>query len=231
MAGTGFPLSRFQEEPVLGILRGVSRDSLSGVLEAAIGGGLRFLEITLNTSGALSLIEHGNRSFEKSLCLGAGTVLSVDAARRAFSAGARFLVAPTWNPDVARYCRDQSIAYFPGALTPTEIERAWAGSATMIKVFPASQVGPKYFQLVKGPFPDIPLMAVGGIQAANLSDYFSSGASAVAFGGSIFTRARMQNRDYDGIRHEVEEFLLAVRKFYTKIREKRPESQGGPIPG
>jgi 2-dehydro-3-deoxyphosphogluconate aldolase/(4S)-4-hydroxy-2-oxoglutarate aldolase len=212
-----FNLSRFEEEPVMGIIRGLTEESLSGVMEAAIAGGLRFLEITLNTPNAPRLLELANRDYSGSLCVGAGTVLSIQDADEAVSAGARFLVSPTVKPEVAEYCRKKNLAYFPGAFSPTEIETAWNNGAAMVKVFPASQLGPGYFKEMKGPFQNIKLMAVGGVRRENVPQYLSAGADALALGGSIFSPERMQNRQFAQIRADIEDFLLAVRGFYTKI--------------
>lgn len=212
-----FTLSRFEEEPVLGIIRGIKEESISGVMEAAISAGLRFIEITLNTPNAPRLIEKTCRDYSGALCVGAGTVLTTGDAETAVSAGARFLVSPTVKGDVAAFCRKRELAYFPGAFTPTEIETAWNNGATMVKVFPASQLGPAYFKEVKGPFQGIRLMAVGGINRENVPQYLSAGASALALGGSIFSPERMNNRQYSLIRKDIEEFMLAVRGFYSKI--------------
>lgn len=212
-----FTLSRFEEEPVLGIIRGIKEEAISGVMEAAISAGLRFIEITLNTPNAPRLIEKTCRDYSGALCVGAGTVLTTGDAETAVSAGARFLVSPTVKGDVAAFCRKRELAYFPGAFTPTEIETAWNNGATMVKVFPASQLGPAYFKEVKGPFQGIRLMAVGGINRENVPQYLSAGASALALGGSIFSPERMNNRQYSLIRKDIEEFMLAVRGFYSKI--------------
>ena len=200
----------------MGILRGVDEASLAGVLEAAYLGGLRFLEITLNTPGAFSLIKKAVEQFPE-FCIGAGTVLSADATKNAVDAGAKFIVAPDLNDNVAEYCVKNNLAYFPGALTPTEIAKAWNSGATMVKVFPASQMGPSYFEVLKGPFEQIKLMAVGGVGPQNISDYFSAGASAVALGGSIFSLSRMANREYNLIQKNIEEFMFAVNKNYSNI--------------
>ena len=212
-----FNLSFFEEEPVLGIIRGITDESLAGVMEAAIAAGLRFVEITLNTPNAPRLIEKASRDYSASLCVGAGTVLSTTDAKVAMNSGARFLVSPTVKSDVAAFCRKQQLAYFPGALTPTEIETAWNSGAAMVKVFPASQLGPAYFKEIKGPFQDIRLMAVGGVTRESAAQYLAAGASALGLGGSIFSPERMKNRQFNLIREDIEGFLLAVRSFYTKI--------------
>lgn len=215
--GPGFELARFEEEPVLGIIRGIAAESLTGVMDAAIAAGLRFVEITLNTFGAPCLIEKTRKDYGAALCVGAGTVLSVKDALTAMNAGAAFLVSPTLKEDVAAFCRERKLAYFPGAFSPSEIERAWEAGAAMVKVFPASPLGPGYFREIKGPFQDIRLMAVGGVNRDNVSKYLEAGASGVALGGSVFSVDRMRNGEFSAIRADVEGFLLAVRSFYSKI--------------
>ena len=121
--------------------------------------------------------------------------------------------------NVLQFFYKNDLAYFPGALTPTEIEKAWSSGATMVKIFPASQMGPKYFKLLQGPFDQIKLMAVGGVDPQNIPDYFSSGASAVALGGSIFSPSRIANREYLAIQKNIEEFMFAVDKIYSNISE------------
>ena len=218
MSSSDFDLSVFEDEPVLAIIRGVTRETFEGVFEAVIGAGLKFAEITLNTPNALNLLEESSHRYSTSVCLGAGTVLSVKDAEQAAGAGARFIVSPTLDEDVAAFCRERNLVYFPGALTPTEIEKAWNSGACMVKVFPASQVGPQYFKLIRGPFPDIRLMAVGGVNPGNISDYLKAGASAVALGGSVISPERMNNREFSLIQKEAEEFLFAVKNFFSKIK-------------
>ncbi len=213
-----FNLTLFEKEPVLGIIRGIKEDSLTGLLHAAYSGGIRFLEITLNTPGALLLIKKAVELFP-SICIGAGTVLSADATQQAINSGAQFIVAPNLNEHVADVCVKNNRPYFPGALTPTEIEKAWSFGATMVKVFPAAQMGPDYIRLLKGPFEQIKLMAVGGITPNNISDYFSAGASAVALGGSIFSARRMADKEFSLMQKEIEEFMFAVNKVYSNMVE------------
>ena len=201
----------------MGIIRGINEESIHGVMDAVVCAGLRFIEITLNTPNAPRLIENTCRNYSGSLCVGAGTVLSVKDAETAVAAGARFLVSPTGKEDVAAFCRKHKLAYFPGAFTPTEIEVAWNAGAEMVKVFPASQLGPAYFREMKGPFQNIRLMAVGGINKENAPQYLAAGVSALALGGSIFSPERMNNQQFSLIRKDIEEFLLAVRNFYSKI--------------
>ena len=211
-----FNLDRFKETPVLGIIRGASHDSIKGVLEACISGGLKFVELTLNTENAFPLIESVSQQFSEEICVGAGTVLSLTDVKQAENVGARFIVSPTLNIDVATYCLKKGLAYFPGALTPTEIEKSWSAGASMVKVFPASQMGANYFNTVRGPFNELLLMAVGGVNASNAVEYLQAGASAVAIGGSLFTASRMKNREFDSIKIEITDLVSTVKTFCSK---------------
>ena len=215
-----FDLHRFELAPVIGILRGVKEESLQGVAEASIAGGLRFLEITLNTADSLHLIKKATEQFID-LTVGAGTVLSVEEAKKAFDSGAKFIVAPDFEEEVAAFCVENKLAYFPGALTPTEIQRAWKSGATMVKVFPASQMGPEYFKQIKGPFDKIKLIAVGGVNPGNIKKYLGAGADAVALGGSIYSVERMENGRFSEIQKDIEKFMFEVKTFYSKISKYR----------
>ena len=210
-----FNLDRFKETPVLGIIRGASYASIQGVLEACVSGGLKFVELTLNAENAFPLIESVSQQFSAEICVGAGTVLSLRDVKQAENVGAQFIVSPTLNIDVATYCVDRKIAYFPGALTPTEIEKAWSAGATMVKVFPASQMGASYFNTVRGPFNELLLMAVGGVDLSNVVEYLKAGASAVAVGGSLFTVTRMRNKDFNSIKIAITDLVSAVKFFYS----------------
>jgi 2-dehydro-3-deoxyphosphogluconate aldolase/(4S)-4-hydroxy-2-oxoglutarate aldolase len=211
-----FDLQRFELAPVMGILRAVKEESLQGVAEASIAGGLRFLEITLNTQDSFHLIKQTTDKYTE-LTIGAGTVLSAEEAKKAFDSGAQFIVAPNFDEEIAAYCVENKLAYFPGALTPTEIQRAWKSGATMVKIFPASQMGPDYFKQVKGPFDKVKLMAVGGVNPENINNYLGSGADAVALGGSIYSIERMENGRFLEIQKDIEEFMFEVKTFYSKI--------------
>ena len=211
-----FNLDRFKETPVLGIIRGASHASIQGVLEACVSGGLKFVELTLNTENAFPLIESVSQQFSEEICVGAGTVLSLRDAKQAENVGAQFIVSPTLNIDVATYCLKKGLAYFPGALTPTEIEKSWSAGAAMVKVFPASQMGADYFNTIRGPFNELLFMAVGGVNASNAVEYLQAGASAVAIGGSLFTVSRMKNREFDSIKTEITDIVSTVKTFGSK---------------
>ena len=180
------------------------------LVEAVIQSGLRTLEITMNTTDAPELIRRAKKKARGKLVLGAGTVLNMKDLKGALDAGATFIVMPVLVKEVTAYCLKYKIPVFPGALTPQEIYQAWQEGATMVKVFPAKVFGPEYIREIKGPFNDIKLMAVSGVNPQNMREYFACGASAVAFGGSVFSRQRLQNGDYSGITSDIKAYLQAL---------------------
>ena len=200
----------FQKQPIMGIVRGVSLGQIEPLVEAVIQSGLRTLEITMNTTDAPELIRRAKKKARGKLVLGAGTVLNMKDLKGALDAGATFIVMPVLVKEVTAYCLKYKIPVFPGALTPQEIYQAWQEGATMVKVFPAKVFGPEYIREIKGPFNDIKLMAVSGVNPQNMREYFACGASAVAFGGSVFSRQRLQNGDYSGITSDIKAYLQAL---------------------
>lgn len=192
-------------------MRGVDSDVIDPLTEAVISAGLKTIEITMNTPRAAELIQQMVKAAGNRLAVGAGTVLTMDDLQAALEAGATFIVQPTLVNDVTAYCVEHSVPVFPGALTPQEIHNAWRAGATMVKVFPAKTFGPGYLKEIKGPFQDIELLACGGIKQDTIKDYFSSGASAVAFGGSIFTRERFETKDFASIKKDIEALISAYK--------------------
>ncbi len=203
--------AKFKKFPLMGILRGVEAGDLESLIEASISGGLETLEITMNTEDAPGLIEKAVKLSRNRLDIGAGTVLNIDSLHSALSSGATFIVTPVLVKDVSEYCLKNNIPFFPGALTPKEIYEAWNKGATMVKVFPAKFFGPEYFREIKGPFNEVELLACGGVTPQNLKSYFSNGASAVSFGGSVFSRDLLVKKDFAKIAQKIKEYSQEVR--------------------
>ncbi len=197
--------------PVLGILRGVALDRIGGVIDSLSDSGLYAIEITMNTSGAPEIIKEAIKAANGHMAVGAGTVIDKETLKAALDSGATFIVTPVLVEDVVSYCVKKSIPVFPGAFSPYEIYKAWQAGATMVKVFPAGVLGPKYFREIKGPFKDVELLACGGVTPDNLKDYFSNGADAVAFGASVFKREWLETRDFHSISASVRSFVEAYK--------------------
>ena len=204
----------FSQIPVLGIIRGITEDSLEGTFQAAVKAGFCAIEITMNTPDASPLITESVKHFKKHISIGAGTVTNMQELDDALSSGATFIVTPVFNSEISRYCNDNGVPIIPGALTPSEIHRAWDAGAAMIKVFPAQVFGPSYFSSIKGPFNDIKLMAVGGVTLENIADYFSNGAAGIATGNKVFKKEWMDTGNYDAIYEAGKAFVDKVRSLF-----------------
>lgn len=181
-------INQFKKLPLLGILRGIDSKVVAPLIETIISSGLRTIEITMNTPQASELIKQAKNNANNRLTIGAGTVLTMEDLHSALDAGASFIVLPTLVPEIVDYCTKNKIPVFPGAFTPQEIYNAYSLGAAMVKVFPAKFFGPGYLKEIKGPFNNIELLACGGVNAENIKQFFLSGASAVAFGGSVFKK-------------------------------------------
>lgn len=200
-------VAQFKKKPLMGIVRGVELEQIEPLLEAVLASGLETLEITMNTPDAAQLIRRARKISQKRLTLGAGTVLNIDNLKQALDSGATFIVMPVLIKDVLGYCLKNKIPVFPGALTPQEIYQAWKEGATMVKVFPAKFFGPEYFREIKGPFAEVELLACSGVTAQNMREYFACGASAVAFGASVFKKEWLQKKDYPSIASAIKAYL------------------------
>jgi 2-dehydro-3-deoxyphosphogluconate aldolase/(4S)-4-hydroxy-2-oxoglutarate aldolase len=181
----------------IGIARGITQTALVPAFEAALAGGFDHLEITMNTAGAPELIRLAAAAFAGRAVIGAGTVTTTEELRIALDAGARFIISPLTDEGMIAFCRGNGIPVYPGALTPTEIHRAWQAGATMVKVFPLGSVGgPAYLKEIRGPFPQIPLLACGGVTAANLADHLAAGAVGIGIGGQIFNKTWIAQQNW-----------------------------------
>jgi len=202
-------IGEFKQLPILGILRGIEQEQIEPLVEAMVSSGLKAVEITMNTEDAAGLIKDMVRHAEGRLTVGAGTVLTEDELNQALDAGATFIVSPTLVDGVAKGCSERNIPFFPGALTPQEIYRAHQAGAAMVKVFPVKFFGPDYLKEIKGPFKDIELLACGGVSPKTIKEYFDSGASAVAFGGSIFKKELLKEKKFIEIEKQIKQLIQA----------------------
>lgn len=173
------------ESGVVAIGRRLPPGRVVAIGEGLVAGGVGAFELTLNPpeADALRGIEAvAHRFGPDELLVGAGTVLSIEAAQRALSAGARFLVMPHTDPELVAWAAARGVPAFPGALTPTEIVAAWRAGAAAVKLFPASAVGPSFIRELRGPLPDVPIIPTGGIDLASAPAFIAAGAVAVGMG-------------------------------------------------
>ena len=172
--------------PLIAIVRFHEGGPVLGAVDALVRGGVELVEITLDTPGALEAVE-GAASSGKAV--GVGTVLTAEQVRASAGAGARFVVSPGLIPEVIAVAHELGLEPMPGVFTATEIIAAVGMGATVMKLFPASCGGPSYLRVLRGPFPDTPLVPTGGVRLDEVSAYLEAGATAVALGSELVGRA------------------------------------------
>jgi 2-dehydro-3-deoxyphosphogluconate aldolase/(4S)-4-hydroxy-2-oxoglutarate aldolase len=186
--------------PIVGIVRNISPEDFRELLPIYQEAGLKNIEVTMNTPGAVEMIRYANHHFGKHLVTGAGTVCTPQDLQEALGAGARFIVAPVTDENIIAACVRNNVPVMPGAFTPTEIYRAWTAGAAMVKVFPATAMGPQYIKDILAPLKQVPLMPTGGIDLANIRDFFAAGASAAGIGGKLFDAGMIARRDWKSLK-------------------------------
>ncbi len=196
---------------VVAVIRLQDPARLYGVVDALASGGVRALEVTMTVPHAIQLIGKIAPTLPADFALGAGTVLDPDTARAAILAGARFIVGPILNTAVIDLCHRHDVAVMPGCFSPTEILAAWQAGADIVKVFPATALGPAYFKDLRGPLPQIKLMPTGGVTLENAGEWIAAGAVAIGAGTAMIDRKAVDAGDYATIADRARRFVDAVR--------------------
>jgi len=199
------------ESGVIAVVRASSSSRLTQVISSLLEGGITCIEITMTTPDALAIIQELSRD-KKDAIVGAGSILDGETARTAILAGAEFIVCPTLELDVIRMAKRYSKVVVPGTFTPTEILRAWEAGADIVKVFPASRLGPRYFKDIKGPLPQVRLMPTGGVNLENAEDFIVAGADAVSVGSSLLDKSAIANERYEILTRNARQFIAAVKR-------------------
>ena len=166
---------------------------LRAVFDALAEGGVRAIEVTMTVPGAVELIAQLARSLPDGVLLGAGTVIDARTAHAVVDAGARFIVSPVFRRDVVSVCLERGVAAAPGCFSPTEILDAYEMGADIIKVFPATALGPQYIKDLRAPMPQLKLMPTGGVSLDNAGDWIRAGAVAVGVGSSLLDQKAIED--------------------------------------
>jgi 2-dehydro-3-deoxyphosphogluconate aldolase / (4S)-4-hydroxy-2-oxoglutarate aldolase len=211
-------LELFDQTRIVVIVRGVDRDRIIPLAEAMYEGGIRMMEVTLNTVGAYYMIKDLVKHLGKKMFIGAGTVLDTKDAKAAAEAGASFFVTPNTDKRVIQFGTEENIPVYPGALTPTEVVKAWKSGATAVKLFPASTFGPGYVKELMGPLSHIPMLAVGGVHEGNAASYLRAGCKGIGIGSSVINRQELLEGNYEAIRNRAAALTAAVRETLDAMK-------------
>ncbi len=210
-----FSWSTFEALPVIGILRGYGAHQVEHIVSASALGGLRNIEITMNSRHATALIKLAIDVADEKMNVGAGTVCTLSELDAALSAGASFIVTPIVNADVIQQCKQAQVPVIPGGFTPTEIYNAWQLGADMVKIFPANLFGPGYIKDLKGPLGQIKLVPTGGITAQNLPEYHKNGACGFGVATPLFDKRRVEAQEWGWVQQQARHFVEAYQASTT----------------
>lgn len=204
-------LERIRESGVVAVLRGADADTVIDVADALRAGGVTAIELTADTAGVADMIEEVAASFSGGETLiGAGTVLDAETARTTLMAGAAFVVSPSFHEDVVRTCNRYGALVAPGVMTPTEAVNAFEAGADVVKVFPASTLGPGHLSSMRGPLGQIPMMPTGGVDLDNVEAFVEAGAIAVGAGSALVDDAAVAEGDFESVTETARAFTEAV---------------------
>ena len=181
---------------VVAVIRMNEPDRLRAVVDALAAGGVRALEVTMTVPRAVDLIREIASTLPGGFLLGAGTVVDAATTTRVIDAGAQFVVSPVFRPAVIDAAHERDVPAMPGCMTPTEILAAWDAGADVVKVFPATGLGPGFLKDVRGPLPHVKLMPTGGVTLANAGDWIRAGAVAVGVGTALLDASAIASGNY-----------------------------------
>lgn len=207
-----------EEIGLIAIVRAREAVALLPVAEALARGGIRAMEVTLNTPGALEGVALLRERLGGAMRVGAGTILEPDDARRAVDAGAEFVVTPTLQPDTVAFCRDRNTPVACGAMTPTEALAAHRAGADFVKLFPADGLGPAYVRALRAPLPFLKLIPTGGVGRDNLAEFIHAGCAGVALGSSLVSREILDTQDWGRLALLAEEYVRILAAARQTVR-------------
>lgn len=210
ITGKDAVLEAVESTGVVAVVRIADAGNLVSIARALYAGGVRLIEVTMSVPGAIDVIGQATRELPAEVIVGVGTVLDPMTARLAIMAGARFVVGPTFDHEVAVTCRTYDCAVMAGGLTPTEILRAWRGGADIVKVFPGRIGTPAYFEDLHGPLPQIRLMPTGNVDLTTAPQYIRAGAIAVGVGKALVDPAAVAQGDFGTITENARRFRAVV---------------------
>lgn len=203
---------------IITIVRGIPCDKLIPLAQAMYEGGIRLLEITYSADRSVSddetarRIEMLSKHFDGKMFIGAGTVITEKQVELTQKAGGKFIISPDTYEDVIKKTRELNLVSMPGALTPSEIQKAHRCGADYVKLFPVTNMGVEYVKAVKAPLSHIKLLAVGGINETNMADYLKAGVCGFGIGSNIVNQKLIDAGDYPAITNLAKKYTEAITK-------------------
>src|SRR5690554_4184511 len=205
-------LQILEETGVVAVIRVDSRAVLMDTTLALAEGGIKGLEITMTSPGALGAIEEAVEKLGDRVIIGVGSVLDAVTARLAILAGAGFVVSPVLKPEIIEVCQRYSIPCVPGAFTPTEILAAWEAGADVVKIFPATKLGPSFIKDIRGPLPQVKMTPTGGVNLDNAGEFIKAGAVFVGVGSALIDKRLVAEKKWEDLSGLAARFIAAAKE-------------------
>lgn len=210
-------ISKIEEEKLIVIVRGVEKDKIVPLAKAMYDGGVRLLEVTYSANGKVSDEQTAEyigtlvKELGDKMVIGAGTVLTEKQVELTCSAGGKFIISPDTSIEVIKKTKELGLVSIPGALTPTEMQTAHKTGADFVKLFPATNLGPKYIKAIKAPLTNIKMLAVGGIDENNMQEYLKVGIVGFGVGSNITDKKMIEENDWAGITALAKKYVSALK--------------------
>ena len=183
--------------PLLAILRNVEDGKLEQYVQTVMDGGVSFFEVALNSKNALGQIRKLKEKFQGDILVGAGTVITEELAKNAVEAGADFLLSPSTDIQVLKYCSENQIAFLPGAMTPSEVTTCMSYGYRDVKLFPAGEMPMSYVKSLKGPLDGTEYVAIGGVNEENIQEFFKNGYIGVGLGSNMLPKGIVEREEWN----------------------------------
>jgi 2-dehydro-3-deoxyphosphogluconate aldolase / (4S)-4-hydroxy-2-oxoglutarate aldolase len=185
--------------------------------EAVNRSGIPIAEITMTVPGAIDVVAHLAKCYPD-MIVGAGTVLDIETARRCLDAGAKFLTSTGLVAEVVDFGLKHDVVVLPGAMTPSEVIEAWKSGADFVKIFPCGPLGgPNYIRSLKLPFPQVPLIATGGVNQQTAGNFILAGAAALGIGSELINPEALPEMHEEQIRELARRYLGAVKTARAQL--------------
>lgn len=210
-------IDAIQQEKIIAIVRGTDQDQALKVARALYDGGIRLMEITYNqkdpkswqdTADAIAAIA---KEFEGRMLVGAGTVTTLELVELTAKAGGMYIISPNCNEAVIRRTRELGLVSIPGALTPSEVLAAHEAGADFVKLFPIGNLGVGYATAIMAPISHVKMLAVGGVNENNVTDFLKAGMAGAGIGGNLANKAWIEAEDYYKITETAQKLTEAVK--------------------
>ena len=208
-------LNRILDKKAIAVIRMADSSKLVQVVEAILEGGVECVEITMTVPDAIQVIRDVSRAISDQALIGAGTVLDGETALQTMDAGAQFVVGPIFNPEVVTVVHEHDRVVIPGAFSPAEIVTAWDTGADVVKIFPATVLGPKYIKDIRGPLPHIRLCPTGGVTIDNAGEWIKSGAACVGIGSDLLDKQAIADGRFDILTERARRMVASIESANT----------------